>query len=306
MRSDPLGAVLQWEEVEAQLRGEVRNPGLCNTDGLYQPDPPRILIAASTSPRRQTFTALHELGHHLAFQHEDIADLLWGPDGDRVGEELADAFAAFVLFPDDMIEEVFTQQGPTAQQVADLFTASHASRAACCVAASNLLNVEGYVLVTDLDAAVQYAASAHMPYRLRRGVHQPDGGLITKAAALGHARGTFHVQYPAGSLSPPMAADAVRDDYYVFVVAVQGRPPWGAAWDTPGDARPIAPERHCLHCGAVWEGWAGEACDKCGQPPCLECSRCACVSDIPERRCPDCGLTTAAFVPGAAVCNDCS
>lgn len=309
LRTDPLEAVDGWGGVRLEFRSEVRNPGLCNTDGFYDADadPPRILVATSASRRRQAFTALHELGHHLSLRHAEVADLLWKPDGDRIGEEICDAFAATVLFPDEVIDAVFDGPAPTARQVATLFhTVEHASRAACCVAAARLLQVEGYVLVANLDGVVQYAASAHTPYRLARGVRQPERGLFADAAARGRARGPCHITYRSGTVSPQMAGDAVRDDQYVFAVMIAGIPPWGGAWDAPGDQRATPAERDCGHCGETWQGWVEERCGRCSEPHCPACGRCACLPATTERVCPDCGLFTAAYTPGATVCNDCT
>lgn len=308
--ADPLGAVMAWDGVAAELREEVRTTGQCNTDGLYDPDadPPRIVIAASASWPRRAFTALHELGHHLSLRHPEVADLLWRPGGDRVAEEICDTFAAAVLIPDDVLAGVFSTPGPTAAQVRTLFrTAEHASRAACCVAASRLLRIEGYVVVADLDRVVQYAASVHTPYRLSRGVPQPDHGLLADAAVRGRANGPCHIRFRDGDLSSSLAGDAVRDGGYVFAVMVSGAPPWGGAWDAPTDRWATPAERDCPHCGAVWEGFATERCDRCRQPPCPECDRCACASQgRAPQVCSSCGLLTAAFAPGATVCNDCS
>lgn len=311
LAADPLAAVLSWPGLDVRLTTEVRSPGMCNTDGFYNADstPPQITIAESMSWRRRNFTALHELGHHLASRNPDVAELLWGPDGHRLEEDICDTFAVRVLFPDDLLEGVFAAPAPTAAQVAELFRKSNASRAACCVAAARLLRSEAYVLTTDLDLRVIYAASVHTEYRLARGAVQPERGLVAHAARVGHARAPAHVRFSSGAESPRLSGDAVRDGDYVFAVITAGIPPWGGPWNVTTDRTPIAPEYDCAHCGHAWEAFvpADDRCDRCHMPHCPSCGRCACEPRTLERRwCPSCGLITAAFSSRSArVCRDC-
>lgn len=308
---DPLRTVVTWPGLEVLLIDEVRTDGMCNTDGFYNADAtsPRITVAQSISRRRQSFTALHELAHHLARRHPDVAELLWKPGGERLEEDVCDSFAVRVLFPDELLEQVFVKPAPTAAQVARLYGESNASRAACCVAASRLLHSESYVVVTDLNLQVAYAASRYTPYRLARGVPQAGDGLLAKALRLGRARGPAHVRFRSGAESPQLSGDAVRDGDYVFAVMTAGVPPWGGPWNVATRRSPVAPEHYCPHCGHTWEAFVpyDDRCELCRSPDCPACGRCSCETHtLTPRMCPVCGLTTAAFSSrSATVCRDC-
>lgn len=307
LHNDPLAAVCAWPGVRVVFRDEPAKRSGCGIDGFYDDgvDPPHITITRSLSERRQAFTALHELAHHLVRDHVELADRLWRtPRGEELEERICHAFASLVIFSDDLLETVFEAPEPTAQQVVALFGRSHGSREACCVAASLRLRQRGYVVLADLNGTVRFAADAHTIYPLARGTTQDDQ-LLRDAVNRGRARGATTLRFPSGATTPELRGDAARDGDYLFLVAVEGQPPWGHAWDAPARQRPGEPEHTCDHCGHTWQQWE-ERCRDCGLPPCPMCGRrCGCRSGARERLCPACGLMTAAFAPGSAICRDC-
>lgn len=283
----------------------------CPVEGRYDEDLGRIVVAPGVHDRREAFTLLHELGHHLAYQVDDVADFLEAEATEDAEEDFADAFAAAVLLPDELVARHITSAGPDAAAVCALFTDPdcRASREACAVAAAQRLQGSGYVVVADLDGAVRFAARSRTPYRISRHTAQPPDSLLARAGRAGHARAeaaTLH--YRTGNTSDPHAADAVRDGAYVFGVFTTGRPAWaGALWIPAVDGPPVE-QVTCpsLACGHEWDA-VGRPCRDCREHRCPACDRCGCdrSSAPPSGLCSSCFLYVPAGQLADGVCADC-
>lgn len=120
LRDDLAGAV------EAVFGADVVVTDLgADFDGLAtsSDDVKLILVATSHLPARQRFTIAHELGHLLAGDDqgihldEDVYDTARGTDA---GERRANAFAAALLMPEDVVRDAVGSSGLTDQAFAVL------------------------------------------------------------------------------------------------------------------------------------------------------------------------------------------
>lgn len=189
---DPRGAVLLMPDVELIEDVSLR-PAKCPIDRTYDPQPPRIRYRPHES-RRDNFTLLHELAHHLLAQDTEwcftVAPQL---DRQRVGaarsheEGIANTFAADVLISPELAAEAFVH-GVTSSACAELFKRGVASATACLVRG---LKEPGdrLVMLSDHDGQVWFSSSNGEPFSPGRGVQQPaiaDG--VTRALNDGSGR----------------------------------------------------------------------------------------------------------------------
>jgi Zn-dependent peptidase ImmA (M78 family) len=79
---------------------------------LYHEDCPLIVVRKEAAAARQTFTLMHELGHVLLHKDSSIDDEadLHSQNGP---EREANAFAGFVLVPDEHLDEISDASRPT-------------------------------------------------------------------------------------------------------------------------------------------------------------------------------------------------
>lgn len=318
LRDGPFETVRRWPGVSTtvyDLGSRPANRSRCSVYGYYleHRKPPEIGIAQATSLRRMNFTALHELGHHLQPDHPEVGLALAELDDEWRGLEdrICDAFAAEILLPDELVTPVLADDrlGPTASQVADLFDRSRASRAACCVRAAQHLHVDGWVILSDRDGQVLFAAAANHEFRLAPGTVQPESSIITMAGLRGSAQGLSPVTYPSGKTSPHFNTDAVADGDYVFAVMSLGATPWNPAPVPPRLRRPGGVPTVCVNpgCGHEWVDFDAP-CDKCGERRCPQCDRCGCVPAVERRLCTGCYIDRSVneFLAGSDLCEQCS
>lgn len=282
----------------------------CSIDGLYTPDPPSISIARAASTPRESFSLLHELGHHLQRRNLDIAAALARIPvklRSAMAEDVCDAFAAELLLPSATVARILDGTHPSGSVLRRLYQGSEASRAACCVRLAQTMVTEGYAVLADQEATINFVARAHAEYRVGRGVHQSPDGVIARAIRSGSARDKDRLTYASGWRSGLYYADATFDGQWVYAV-FQTRPPstWAIGLLTEDERRPRPPELECPHCTSMFEAWA-KACEQCGQVACTDCSRCGCVPRAMFRTCQGCWLQkpVAQFAGDNPICEDC-
>lgn len=281
----------------------------CSVAGSFQKGPPPVItVAADRSHGRRRFTALHEFGHSLIEEDEEIHDLLFeqADRGVRLTEAICDAIAAEILLPLELVSDYISERGPTARGVRDLFRASPASREAVCVRAAQLIRGEGHVMLAD-NGVARFCASRGSPYRVRRGSPQGADHITVAAQLRGTARGMASVVYGSGATSDRYHVDAFADDDdYVFAVFVADRPAWETEFTTTGVDRTDPVEVECPHCDEQFTTLAAP-CQRCGDRVHTECGRCSCPQ-VRERRCAVCWTSKAVHLfpsPTSEVCVDC-
>lgn len=219
------------------------------------------------SIRRQHFTLLHELGHHL--QRTDLAlgeAVLAHAEPDLFEEAACDAFAARILLPDEMVASVLGVDGASARGAAELFALSNASRAAISVRLTGLLVSAGVVAVLDSAGAVTFAAARGGLYPPRRTSDQTTNPLVrTMLERRGDAeaitRNDAHVRYSNGGTSNTLYGQAVWVGDQMIILMVEEAAPW-LSYSPPRDGtatfgRPPAEEmteprtRQCQSCWLV-------------------------------------------------------
>lgn len=311
--TDPLGAIRRhfsrltvqatppaWQRAET---------GLC--DGLYIRQSRLILYLPTPGSRRENFTLLHELGHHLIYQDDDL--LAWLADHDdpkRAREEVCDQIAARLLVPTELIDRVLDGRKPAATDVASLYEQSAASREVCAVAISRRLGCEGFVALIDAsDRRIRLGARTAdtRPYAWRDDL-LPAGHPLERLAVGGSLCELAWWPFPNGDRRDYWLS-AVRDGRFIVAVFADRD-----LWDTPGlhitDAPPVAGrptfDVRCSLCGYV--GFTSKfPCDVCRKPFCVKCEKCECdrrranldqcsrcFASVPRRRLRD------------GVCNDCA
>lgn len=308
----PLVELATWDELEVTYIDPAAQAPDCTIAGAYVDtfEPPRIGVVKGTYHAREAFTALHELGHHLQRTELDLAeDLPLQPDRGHLLEEMtSDAFAAAILIPPDVAHTHLGGSTPNAAQVAKLWNAVGASRAAVCVRAAQNLSSPGHVVLLDPDGVIVFSAS-YADYPLRRGLDQSQTEIVravrTSSAGLVSRKTTWI--YGNGTPGQELYAQATKlGDYFVVVSVVDGAP-----WERMSLSAPkptYYKEWHtCVNCGHVMRTYGAEYCETCKDPRCADCGRCACPSRVVERTCIRCFEIKPAhlFTGDLAVCMDC-
>ncbi|MEM9035696.1 MAG: ImmA/IrrE family metallo-endopeptidase [Actinomycetota bacterium] len=278
----------------------------CGVAALYEPRERRITVQAAGSDRRNRFSAVHELGHHLLLDDPEAVITIdrrrRHNRASRTIEDTADAFAAELLVPSDLTETVFAQRSPVARDVVALFEQSgvHGSRSACCVRAAQRSPGNGVVLLIR-DRTVQFCSVFGDAAPIARGTQQhlglidravQDGTASTRSARLRHGNGADSIEYA-------MTAAASND--YVFVAATDRSPT--RADELPATRSPaISSEQICETCGEPIR----QRLDCCRR---VHCDDCPCPTHTTRRTmyCPSCTSTLPEdlFPDGHAICVDC-
>lgn len=313
LRDDAWREISNWTEIVVREVGTA--PGdSCSVAGYcnLQVSPAVVSIASGMAHRRRTFTLLHEIAHFL--QQNDVmwADLALYKQKDfgrRLEEQVCDAFAAEILLGDGLTERVVADTAVSASTVQSLFDASQASRSACCVRTAQLLPAGGWVLLTDMEGVVQFAAASGDRGVPTRGTVQGNGHISLRAAQFGSARSEdAWISFRSGRRLNGLYADSVRDAgwRYVYTVITMEVPPWLPAYTQPRKFVQ-APEWDCFVCSATAKT-APDSCSICKQPKCWRCAMCACGQRQTEKRCSKCFLVqgVGAFDGSSDVCRECS
>lgn len=307
LADDPIGSIERDLGLGIEFRPESRRRDGCGVDGSYVPGSSKIVVARSVSTRRQNFTALHEAAHYLCFTDADVSDRVAMHSDVNLEETIANTFAADVLIPQGLTDQVFGEQGLTAAAVRELYEKTQASRSTCCAAAVRYLPARGYVILSDVDGEVFFAPGTPHQYVLSPGSQQPETSMIVLAAQNGHARGVDRLVYRTGNKTPEHNVDAVRDNdngRWVFAVAVAGK----ADWPSSGILAD-RPEAHssveCPNCEAEFQTW-GSPCTGCGDYKCPRCKQCECKRRPDDARCPNCHTVVLPHLLVTGGCLNCS
>jgi hypothetical protein len=301
---DPEGVCEHMDDVELVVQsGPVG--GACAVGGLYVLGGPRArIVVRMVGNRRDGFTVLHEVAHHLQYIDEEWSLIARPsmPEGKErlVAEKVADAFAATVLIPDGHAASAFAG-GVTAAAVRELFRTSAASATACCVRALGQPG-QRLVMLTTQDGRPWYADSHGTPLNPGRKLAQP---LVAKAVERADDTGTARLRggggivYSTGRTDTDLAVDVAVEDGMVFMVAIS----------TPHDSRvdlELRSELFCGHCDEVYTAeHSTRRCGDCGSWECPGCGRCDC--EQPATYCQGCyiQLPLARAHAGLGRCESC-
>lgn len=231
LRAEPLAELDRWDEVQVSLMPESGDGDRCSVAGSYQHQtvPPTLFVGAARSSRRRSFTALHELGHHLQKTDEVLGGNTFDwQDSEAFEEAACDAFAARVLVPEEYIGNTMRRGGPTATDVVEMFHASQASREACCVRASEYLPGGGAVVLLDAAGRVLFAASSGL-IPPARGSDQSTTPLIAAALQTQSTRAhdaTYLIQRSGDRSDLLYGQAAWFDETYLIAVIAKDSVAW--------------------------------------------------------------------------------
>jgi len=284
----------------------------CSVAGGYRWEPPTLVVTESMSWRRQQFTLLHELGHHIQKTNIDLGTKVVEHRKPEAFEDACcDAFAAQLLLPDDLVNLHISDRGPTVNTALELFESSNASRAAICVRLANRLQSPGAVVVVNEDGTVTFAAGRGGLYSPARGSNQSENPIVRAALdARGESR-TFmrndaQIWYRDGHTSERLYGQAAWAGDLLFLVMVEYSAPWLAISPPRDGTVQYANDRwdQCEHCNKSF--LIGFICRECGQPRCPS-KHCGCTSKV-EKTCLECFLLKRSnqFATGADTCLDCA
>jgi hypothetical protein len=308
LAEDPFRAIQQFG-LTVEVRDET--PEGCSCAGSYDPDGLILFVARTPFSRRSRFTCLHELCHHLIELDPDlllsVIELEQEGRGESAEEKVCDAFAAEILLPEEVVDQVLAGSRPQAHHLLDLYEISKASREACAVRLSQRLGGEGHVMLARSDGTAIFTAS-NSDYRVARGTPQGSRHISVRAARRSNARGETFVRFASGN-EMALWGDAVFDGQFVYAVLVET-----PTWEVPGLRildraleRPSPAEVECDRCGHDFETW-DRPCEECGIHRCPSCGRCSCKAEIREKTCSRCHLVKPAhqFPAGSDRCSDCA
>jgi hypothetical protein len=259
----------------------------CSLGGHYDSSiTPPVLTIGFSGGRRDGFTLLHEVAHHLMFvdEHWSLEVLSSIPADKRsmVAETAASAFAARMLLPDEAIQTAF-RSGVTPRSLWSLADTTAASVTACC---ARSLEVPGdrLVLFTDLNGVPWYAGTTGAPFSPGRVIAQPSiARLVDRANDDGTARliGGEGIVYRTGRANTDVAIEiAVRGPSAIAVVTPE-LPSQGLRPDSEVDTL------ECPSCDSAFSQNASPSqCARCAQWRCPECGSCGCEArDVICQRC---------------------
>ncbi|MDR6434988.1 hypothetical protein J2790_000109 [Paenarthrobacter nicotinovorans] len=288
--------------------------GGCSVAGAYLwgTEPPTLVFAESMSTRRQRFTLLHELGHHIQSVDLELGTaLMEAEDSEEFEDAACDAFAAEILLPSTLVSQN-TQRGPTAESAVDLFRVSKASRAAICVRLAKELKSPGVIAVLDPEGRVNFAASRGQIFPPARNSDQSGNPLV--AAALTEPfpgrviqRDDSLIHYSTGHTSNRLYGQITWCDGLYVAVMVEYSAPW-KSFSPPKDGTASSSSRSswedCDTCGTNFV--ITKTCSQCWEPRCPQ-GHCDCTRAA-ERMCAECFLVKlpSQFEGPSKVCIECS
>lgn len=267
--------------------------------------PPIIRLNSSSNPRRDSFSLLHELGHHLLALDEewsfDIAPTAGHSAAARLEEAIANKVASLVLIPDDVVDRFPMSTERTLSAVAQsIYAATFASRAAVVQRVMDRSVGDLVLAVTDHQGRISFARSSGGLFAPAAGTIQPSfASRILAAKPDGYSGPTFgSIAYRSGSSMNDVLIDASISDGFAFVAAV-----WANTLSQGFDDQE---EFECPWCHTTRPAsWHFLTCRNCGEPRCPDCSKCGCSSPDPICEVCSTALPAALVANGSTICELC-
>jgi hypothetical protein len=289
----------------AESFGERGGGGWC--DGVSIIDS-GVILFRPTASRRQNFTLMHELGHHLV--DTNVECLTWladQPDPPRVLEQICDQIAADLLIAADAIDIALAGGPPDAAAVVGLFRDTEASRSACAIAIVHRLPCDGFVVLLEASATeIFFAARARdtRPYAWR-GDTIPAGHPLRQNPPPARAKAWW--PYPnSGERREYFMSSTTANGWTVAVLAENDlfgvanlHLPQQVEQDRGNDAEITCP---CGYRGKT-RMWP---CQRCGVPECPRCGECECARrDRKLIACTNCFSKVQPFLIIDGLCDQC-
>lgn len=292
--ADPLGTLSRSTGITVEIEDGLVDTG-CGGGGYYRPTPPTIHLHPATY-RRDNFTLLHELGHHLQQTHDQwgfaLIDMV-DRERRKIEEKVCDQFAAQILMPmgDADLRDVSFHP---ADVMAGLFARWEASRSAVLQRVREMLptNSRWLLAVADLEGIVITSARTYDDPQPPKGFAQEGFRRVAAEAMESAVRREFHegIEYKTGAVLDGMRVEAALDheERYVFIAlrptTVNGSGTW------------TFPPQECSNpvCEATFQANESSGrCETCQDFKCPDCHRCGCTVAARPSACTVCGLIHA-------------
>lgn len=275
--TNPQGALELVSDVTVRWTSEPPK-GACALGGVYDGDcqPPTITLRRFSNEKRNNFTALHELGHHLLYGDEDWAYRVLPTLEDKarlVEEKVVNDFAATLLVPDAVVQQ-HLGSGVAADGIRQMVAQTEASATTCCIRALNVPG-ERLVMLADVEGRIWYSDSNGMPYNPGKRVTQPS---LATAAERALADGEYTlvggegIRYSKGWADTDVKIDVALHEGLVIAVVTSTRP----------DSRTRLSADWREECGACGEQFTSDIspgqCRTCGDWKCPGCRGCECTN----------------------------
>ena len=298
LRVDPQSAIEEMPDVTVKVQDTLPQ-GACG--GGYYDRTTCTIFVHPASPRRNNFTLLHELGHHLQQHHTQWAFVLLDDvhplQRRKVEEQVSDQVAVEVLLRSAVTEEMDPLVRSPALVMAGLHENSEASRSVALQHVASVLKHQAkwILAVADLDGRVQHAAVTYDQFPPKRDMIQPGFARLAKEAGKGLIRRSFTegLVYQRGRELHDMKVEAVLDwtGRYLFVALTPverfGTGNLESAWYACGQNGCVG-EDYCADVDSDW-------CAACGEPKCPGCGTCRCEGTVQSTQCLNCHVEITAY-----------
>lgn len=291
LRTDPIGTLENRDDIELIFDRSFSETD-CRGGGYYRQNPPQIYLHPSMW-RRDNFTVLHELGHHLQAKHEEWCFSLLDMPRDRqrtVEERVSHAIAARILIPFDDSSRDWERTN-VAEVMANLYAESQASRSAVLSRVQSLLplNSRWILAVSDLSGEVVSARTTYSDAPPAAKSVQNSFAELALQATEGPTI-TFlseAIEYRSRSLLGDMRATAAldREGRYVFVALTPAHrfATGSIGFRSLECANPVCEESFDLRADT-------DHCAKCDLTICPVCKTCGCALRSNAPVCDNCHM----------------
>ena len=287
LRDDPIGTIDRYPGIKLVYAPHA-DAG-CGS-GYYRPDPPTIYLHSSLY-RRNAFTVLHELAHHLQRHHSEwgfhLMDIRDANHRLRTEEMVCDRFAAKVLLPPECISDDALCH--PADAMAGLYVSSNLSHSAAIqsVAASLRPHARWILCVVDPCGVITTSQTSYSQHPPPKGVKHLELAAIAEEAADRPIRRALPnaFTYLTGATLTDMWAEACRDheNRYTFIAM---RPAKRFGISEVVDERFVC---NNVSCDKELDSTKKlKQCPRCKEPKCPECNTCGCETGNNDRKCPIC------------------
>lgn len=287
------------------------NGGAC--DGVSYLNEGVLLFAPTPYSKRENFTVLHELGHWLVEQHDDILDWLADQEEhEKILETICDRIAQKLLVHPNEIEQIIGEGPLRAIHILELSEKSSASRPASAIALSHQLLCLGALVIIDSFTLEVVSSSVHPdPLKGWPKVIPWPGQSVSDDHPLAHLEPGESKTARMTWVSPwgqreHFYVDAYADDKRIYAVfsdmdiwsAVNFHPPVDREYDGRLELTGFC-------CGAAFTN-RGYPCNTCKHSYCPECGGCKCDRQLARNRvCANCFISRPNHLIVDDLCQEC-